>query len=260
MKLGMITTPNAGGIKRVNSFGLKYAEFDINIGMDLPFIIGDKENIKAACRETGVSVGAIGRWGPDRINSNGIIESELENEKMLIEFASYLGCPVYISGCNFVEELSYYANCTYAIEYLGQLIAYGEKFGVKICTYNCNWNSFVNCDPAWTLIHGHLPALGIKFDPSHSLAGGRDYMAEAEKWGGRFYHVHLKGSLYVNGEHIDDPPAGLDNTDWPSLMALLYKKNYDGMLAIEPHSPTWRGELGEKGIAYTVRYFKNLIF
>ena len=41
MKLGMITTPNADGIKRVNSFGLKYAEFDINIGMDLPFIIGD---------------------------------------------------------------------------------------------------------------------------------------------------------------------------------------------------------------------------
>ena len=27
MKLGMITTPNAGGIKRVHSFGLEYAEF-----------------------------------------------------------------------------------------------------------------------------------------------------------------------------------------------------------------------------------------
>ena len=36
----MITTPNADGIKRVHSFGLEYAEFDINIGMDLPFNCG----------------------------------------------------------------------------------------------------------------------------------------------------------------------------------------------------------------------------
>lgn len=36
-------------------------------------------------------------------------------------------------------------------------------------------------------------------------------------------------------------------------------KGYDGGLSIEPHSPVWKGELGERGIAYTIRYFRDLM-
>jgi len=130
---------------------------------------------------------------------------------------------------------------------------------VKISTYNCDWNNFVDNDMAWTMIHGYLPELGIKFDPSHSRYAGRDYLKEMRDWGDRFYHVHIKGSVIIDGERFDDPPAGLDQTDWKSFMAVLYAKGYDGGLSIEPHSHNWEGELGEKGIDYTVEFLKNLV-
>lgn len=260
MKLGMITVPSYDGIYTVHNYGLEAAEFCLNIGVDLQAVRQEVPAIKQAMAETGVTVGSIGRWGPDRIDRNGVIEEELAREESLIDLCRELACPVYVTGCNYVEELSFYQNCTYAIAYIGRLLQKANACGVKVCTYNCHWNSFLDCDPAWTVVHGHLPELGIKFDPSHSMAGGRDILAEMEKWGHRFYHVHLKGSLYANGKHIDDPPAGLDGTDWGAFMAMLYHKQYDGMLSIEPHSATWQGDIGEKGIRYTVDYFKKLVF
>ena len=38
-----------------------------------------------------------------------------------------------------------------------------------------------------------------------------------------------------------------------------YAKGYEGGLSIEPHSANWHGELGERGIDYTVRYFRELM-
>ena len=43
-------------------------------------------------------------------------------------------------------------------------------------------------------------------------------------------------------------------------MSILYAKGYDGGLSIEPYSKTWQGTRGEKGIDYTIEYFKKLIF
>ena len=51
----------------------------------------------------------------------------------------------------------------------------------------------------------------------------------------------------------------MDQTNWGAFLAILYAKGYDGNLSIEPHSSHWWGELGEKGIDYTIKYFRNLI-
>jgi sugar phosphate isomerase/epimerase len=58
---------------------------------------------------------------------------------------------------------------------------------------------------------------------------------------------------------VDDPPAGLDQTDWKSFMSILYAKKYTGGLSIEPHSPVWQGELGDHGVDYTIKYMKTLM-
>ena len=112
---------------------------------------------------------------------------------------------------------------------------------------------------AYTLIMGYLKELYIKYDPSHCICAGGDYLQEARDWGDRFLHVHLKGTLIINGEHYDDPPAGMDQTNWGAFLAILYAKGYDKGLSIEPHSANWTGELGEKGIDYTIQYFRNLM-
>lgn len=47
-------------------------------------------------------VGAVGRWGSDRISKDGIRQEELELEYKLIDATAQLGCDVYITGCNMV--------------------------------------------------------------------------------------------------------------------------------------------------------------
>ena len=58
---------------------------------------------------------------------------------------------------------------------------------------------------------------------------------------------------------MDDPPAGLDSLNWNEIMGILYAKKYDGVLSIEPHSETWQGELGDRGVLYTVDYIRSKV-
>ncbi|MBQ3528717.1 MAG: sugar phosphate isomerase/epimerase [Clostridia bacterium] len=62
-----------------------------------------------------------------------------------------------------------------------------------------------------------------------------------------------------NHRNYDNPPAGLDAIDWRGFMAILYKYGFDGHLSIEPHSPSWTGEKGDKGVKYTIKYMRDLM-
>ena len=258
MKLGMISpSHDAAGIQRIKALGLDYAVFDVNAD-DISYL--NRAEIRKALSETGVKLGAVGRWGRDRITADGsICAKEQKDEFDLIDMCAELGCPVYITGCNYVDGLSYYQNVSAAIAYFQSLIDYAAG-RVKLCVYNCSWNNYVNKPHEWDIINDHLKALGIKFDPSHTVNGGRDYLSEAALYGANFDHVHLKGTLNIDGRHIDDPPAGMDMINWGALLSILRKYNYQGMLSIEPHSATWQGELGEQGLKYTIDYFKKLLF
>ena len=248
---------DAAGIQRIKALGLDYAEFDVNAD-DISYL--NRAEIRKALSETGVKLGAVGRWGRDRITADGsICAKEQKDEFDLIDMCAELGCPVYITGCNYVDGLSYYQNVSAAIAYFQSLIDYAAG-RVKLCVYNCSWNNYVNKPHEWDIINDHLKALGIKFDPSHTVNGGRDYLSEAALYGANFDHVHLKGTLNIDGRHIDDPPAGMDMINWGALLSILRKYNYQGMLSIEPHSATWQGELGEQGLKYTIDYFKKLLF
>jgi|HigsolmetaGSP11D_1036233.scaffolds.fasta_scaffold01348_2 sugar phosphate isomerase/epimerase len=260
MQLGIIAQPTEASFRMAAGKGLDFLEFCINEGNDGQALYDERRKLGQWMKEYGIGVASIGRWKSERIDRQGrIIGSELEICYRLIDVASDLGCPNFVSGCNYVEGLSYYENCTEAIEFFSKLIEYGRSRGVTISAYNCRKVNFVHNPMAWTIIHGHLPELGIKFDPSHSRYFGGDYLQETKDWGHRFRHVHLKGSLIVGGERVDDPPAGLDQTDWPAFIALLRASGYGGGLSIEPHSQVWTGELGERGIDYTIRYMNELL-
>lgn len=258
MKLGMITWIEESDFQRAKEKGLEFVELDVNNRAEE--FLEHLEDIREYSKKYEMPVGAVGRWGSDRITAEGINQEELELECRLIDAAAKLDTKVYITGCNYVETLSYLENCQYAVAYFEKLIAHGEQYGIKIATYNCRWNNFVCNDMAWTMIHGYLKKLYIKYDTSHCIYDGGDYLKETEEWGERFAHVHIKGSLQIDGRRVDDPPAGLDQTDWGSFMALLYAKGYDAGLSIEPHSEIWRDEIGEKGIDYTIGYMRKLIF
>ncbi len=261
MQLGIIYSYDEDSFKRASQLGLSFLEICYNVGNDIADLKEDVGEIKANIAKYGVAIGSMGRWGSDKVAKDGsLIEEEVAVSRALIDIASELGCKVFNTGVNYVEEISFYANVSAAIKYLQGLVDYAADKGVTVATYNCRWNNYV-CEPVtWRLIHGHIPQLGIKYDPTHCInEGSGDYLGETKEWGGRFAHVHIKGTLNVNGEHVDDPPAGLDMIDWRSFFGLLYKHGYDGTFAIEPHSSTWRGELGDKGVEYTVKYIKPMM-
>ncbi|MDL0435873.1 sugar phosphate isomerase/epimerase [Niallia sp. SS-2023] len=261
MKLGIIAKPTRESFKDANQSQLDFIELCLNEGQDVAEFHKNRNQLVKWKKQYGIEVASIGRWKSIRLDKQGhVIQAELEKCFQLIDVASELECGNFVSGCNYVDELSYYDNCSSAIAFFSALIDYAKPKGVRISSYNCRKVNFVHNPEVWKIIHGHLKDLGIKFDPSHSRYFGGDYLQETLDWGDRFNHIHLKGSLIVNGTRVDDPPAGLDQTDWKSFISLLRAKGYTGGLSIEPHSPIWTGELGKSGVNYTIEFMKKLIF
>lgn len=263
MKLGIISDYNESSYIKAKKRNIEFLEFTINKydqGDDFDCFINQLPSIIALNEKYDIRIAAIGRWGAIKIDSHGIIKNELDRSIKLIEACSLLEVPIFVVGCNYVESLSYMENCELAMDYFSELIEVGSRYNVRIATQNCRWNNFVHSQKAWNIIHGQLPSLGIKYDPSHSFYDNKEhYLSEMKDWGSRFYHVHLKGALKIDGIRFDDPPVGMDQIDWGSFMALLYAKGYEGILSIEPHSQNWLGELGEKGIDFTINYISKYL-
>lgn len=263
MKLGLIAYGGEKDFPKAKEKGLDFVEFCLNDdGDDIHREFAEKAGeTREKLDRLGLSTGSVGRWGGVKLLEDGSLnEEEFQADERLILAAEKLGCPIYVTGCNYVEKLSLYENYTVTIRYFEKLLELGRRHGVEIGVYNCRWNNYVVNDPAWSVVMGHLPELKIKFDPSHCIYDGGDYLAEIKKWGHRFGHVHIKGVLQAAGKRVDDPPAGLDTINWGAFMASLYAVGYDGTLSIEPHSDIWKGELGEKGLDFTVAMMKKMLF
>lgn len=262
MRLGIISAWDENAFINAKKKGLEFIECDVN---SVPECVDDYaanvDNVKALTEKYGVDIGAIGRWGSHRVNDDGSLdERELGCSYTLIDCCEKLGCPVFICGCNYIQSRTFEQNCESAIEYFRKCVEYATPKGVKVCVYNCPSNNFVLDPTTWDVILPAVPGLGIKYDTSHTIKRGGDYMDETNRYAKFFYHVHIKGSVYVNGKRVDDPPAGLDQVNWGAFLAVLYKRNYNAGLSIEPHSKTWRGKLGEWGVDYTINYIRPMIY
>ena len=261
MYLGIIGWFDEKSFKNAAEKGISALEFDINDNCNVPVFTSKLPEIKELIKKYGVTVSAIGQWGTQRLlDDRSVNEEQLEIEKELMRGAAEIGCKVYITGCNRGPGWDNDADYKGAAEYMRRLVAYGEELGgVKVCLDNCDWNNFLDNSGAWGRIIPEVPGLGIKFDPSHAVVHGRDWREEMRKWAKHFYHVHIKGTLYLGDNCWDFPPAGLDDFDWRAFMGYLYAAGYDGCVSLEPHSYVWQGELGEKGVKYTVDYIKPML-
>ena len=273
MKLGMIAPPKEESFIRAQKKGLEFVEFWINVnGGHMPheeFLAAVPQLVEYS-KKYQVPVGSVGRWGASKIAEDGsIIKEEYKLCTRLIDAAAALGSPIFVTGCNYVENLSFYENITSTIKFYERLIPYAKEKGIKVATPNCRWNNYVHSDPVWELVHGYLKDLYIKYDPSHcNYDGNKNPLGEVKRWADRIAHVHLKGTMHVNGERYEDPPAGMDQFDWPAFIAMLYSIHYDGTLSIESHK-NWSYQfattdaeraMADKGIDFTIKYMRQFIF
>jgi len=72
--------------------------------------------------------------------------------------------------------------------------------------------------------------------------------------------VHIKEHLYMDGELVSQPAAGMGDIEWGKIMAFLYEHGYDGYLSIEPHGPKWgRPPLRRTMLLLTQRYIRQFL-
>ncbi|MDO4458810.1 MAG: sugar phosphate isomerase/epimerase [Clostridia bacterium] len=299
MKLGIIVRPEADAIRHAKELGLDFVEMDLNypkwFGKPMAEIQPLLPELKAAFEETGMECGSVGRWASQIIADDGsMIEEEWNEVKAVIDFGAELGATHYLCSVGYNDNLTYYGNITAAIKALREIVAYAKEKGMTTSIVNCIMgNNYIRTPEQWKLVLDEVPGLTIKYDPSHSFVHGGDkgaYLREAMQWGDRFGYCHIKGVIQLgdsrevyhwkdmdiarelpeygpyamanrdaDGNLYDNPPAGIDSINWRAFFAALYQHHYDGYLSIEPHSPTWQGELGEKGVKYTIKYIRDLM-
>ena len=260
MRLGRIYFDHtAEGYSKVKENGLDFVEICCNYDRDNVFISENKETIKDAVAKSGVDVSCLGRWNHELLKDGGIDNEKLDSYKELLDNAAYIGAKTFVCGCNYDNSVSLYKNYTNAIEVFGSLCDYAKDKNIKVAIQNCDWNNFVVSPKQWEVILGEIPELYIKYDASHAYNRGANYLDEMSDWGERIAHVHIKGTTHAGKNGVDDPPAGMDDLNWPSIFAVLYARGYTGDLSIEPHSPTWSGELGDKGVAFTRDFIRKFM-
>ncbi len=259
MKFGMINGFSDKSFDYVKSKGLSFIEICRNYDEDTLKFIDAVDDIKRNIERTGIEIASVGRWNA-LPNVGGKLDADVYDLMVrTMDAAHAVGAPVFVCGCNQDKEISLLRNFNFAVEYFSRLLEEADKRNMKLAVYNCSWGNFVHSPAQWSIVLGELPQLMLKYDCSHAYYRNSDYLEELDKWCERIAHFHVKGAVSVNGRRIDDPPAGMDNLDWPRIFAILYKHGYDAGLSIEPHSATWKGELGEVGVDFTINYIRPFI-
>lgn len=259
MRLGRICFDHsAEGYKKVKAAGLDFVEICCNYDHDVKGIIEIRDTIKDAINQSGVDVSCLGKWNHELLKDGKINYEQLDSYKALLDTAVFLGAKTFVCGCNYDDSISLYRNYTNAIEALGALTEHAKGKNIKVAVQNCDWNNFIVRPEQWNIVLGENPDLWIKFDPSHAYNRHDNYLDELADWCHRIAHIHIKGTTHAGTKReIDDPPAGMDDLNWRSVFAVLYSRGYDGDLSLEPHSTTWRGELGEAGVAFSRDYIRK---
>lgn len=299
MKLGMIVRPDRESLQKAKDFGLDFVELDLNypkyFGKPMAEITPLLPELIKAKDEIGIEVGSVGRWASWIIDDNGhVIEDEWNEVKAVIDFGAALGAKHYLCSVNYNPNLTYYANITASIKVLRDIVAYAKEKDMVTCIVNCMMgHNYIRTPEQWKLVLDEVPGLMLKYDPSHSFVHGGEngaYLEEGMRWGDRFGYVHIKGVIQLGDSEeakhwalydeyygrpdmmekfgavrkadfniYDNPPAGIDSINWRAFFAALYQHDYDGYLSIEPHSMTWQGEKGDKGVKYTIKYIRDLM-
>ncbi len=259
MRLGRICKYTDADFDLVKSNGLEFLEICCNWHQEAIDCANAVKSIQANVDRTGIAVSSVGRWNHELFGEGKCDQEKLDTYYGLLDAAMALGAKSFVCGCNYDESISLFRNYENAVKFFGDLVNRAKGSGTKIAVQNCQWNNFVVSPAQWEIVLGHIPELMIKFDASHAYNRGDDYLAELSDWGERVAHVHIKGTVHAGKREVDDPPAGMDDIKWRSLFAILYARGYDGDLSIEPHSATWKGERGSKGVEFTANFIRQFM-
>jgi sugar phosphate isomerase/epimerase len=72
--------------------------------------------------------------------------------------------------------------------------------------------------------------------------------------------MHIKENLWLDGQPVTEPAAGMGDMHWGKVMAFLYEADFDGWLIVEPHGKTWESpRLRDKMLALTKKHLSQFL-
>jgi sugar phosphate isomerase/epimerase len=209
----------------------------------------------------GVGTAALGLWGWNHISPDAEERKvSLGHLDRAIRFAEQLGASVLITGGGQIPGASLDENVAEFAKVFPAYVAKARDAGLKVAIYAVHGNSFFDSIEAYQRAWEQVPEVGIKLDPANILHHGDDYLPILRDHGDRVAYVHIKEHLYMEGQLVSQPAAGMGDIQWGKVMAFLYEHGYDGYLSFEPHGPLWsKPPLRHKMLLLSKRYIEQFL-
>lgn len=254
IKIGtLIPVTNAPEIvKQLNPKGFECYELNFSdvAGEILPNVKEHSKIIADALE--GRSVSCIGYYGNPISN-----EDDRSNLKGLIESAHLYGCNTIGLFAGNVAGKSVPDTIPDFKRVFTELCKVAENNGVRLGIEGCGggWNSnYTNigyCQRAWELMFDAVdsPALGLEWEPAHTLSQLADPIPQLRKWAKKVVHLHGKDvSLAWDVIRADGIACGIPydwhrtpgfgDTNWSDIFTILLMNGFEGACDIEGyHDP-----------------------
>ena len=203
---------------------------------------GWREEQRTLFQRHGIHIPAIGLWRRKFWEDEFAEEHEAQLRRA-IEYCAFVECPVLVTGVSLPEGMDREEGWAKFPGWIGPFVDEAEKKGVRICLYCGHGTNLVQDETDFDRLRERAPRVGLKLDGGNLLAAGMDPVAVLHRHGKQVFHFHIKDMVILEGQLVDQCPAGLGQVPWGTVVNMLYIAGFDGCMCIEPHGRYW----GHKG-------------
>ena len=264
MKLGFIGENHLSGVEADARFAVEHGFEGLEYnywGEFRDLTLDTVRQMRATLDKHGAKAAALGLWGFNHISPDPAERAEAhEMLDRAIRFAQALGADVLITGGGDIPGAPLERKVAEFARVFPPFLDKMAAAGLKPAMYAVHGNSFFVNAEAYERVWEQLPQVGVKYDPANWRHAGEDYLALVRQHGDKITYVHIKEHLYVDGELVSQPAAGMGDIAWGKVFAFLYEHGYDGYLSFEPHGPIWsQGAMREKMLLLSQKYIGQFL-
>lgn len=249
------------------------------------FSDADAEHIRKLCKETGVSISALGYYPNALSPDEDEAATSAEHIGRVIRAAGVLGInrATTFVGRDWTRSVD--DNWPRFLSTWKPLIELADEQGVRVGIENCpmlftadEWPGGKNLaiSPAiWRRMFEAIPSLafGLNYDPSHLIWMHMDEVSPLREFADRLVHVHAKdvridherlndvGILAHPNEYHTPKLPGLGDVDWGGFFSVLTDVGYDGPVCVEVEDRAYEGSLEARkaSLRQSATFLRNFI-
>jgi len=264
MKMAFIGENHLEGVEADAAFAAEhgFAGLEYNYWGDFDKLeAGTVAKMREILDRHGVGCCALGLWGWNHIATDAA-ERDAAHAQLnrAIDFATTLGANVFVTGGGLMPDATPEDNAAEFASVFPPFIDRVHGAGMQMAMYPVHGNSFFRSIQDYERVWDMGFDVGIKLDCANWRHAGLEYLPVLRDHGDKVYYVHIKEHVYMDGQLVSQPAAGMGDIEWGKIMAFLYEAGYEGYLSIEAHGPKWsRDPLRRRMLLLTQRYIGQFL-